>query len=227
LKTNFKRKYYFDQKLLYRIGNVFLNPYKGRSDSSNMNLLIFPPLFWGLILACPDPDPLAQQNPEPKTETLGCNDHLYSVVRRAGPGTSTGLSAALVAGGGWWGCATPTGPAGGRGGAAAAAQAPPAPPPRSPPPRSPASQAQPPVFPEIIDEWEIFRFVFLLFIFWPSFLGILRIVSQSEHWFQSGLAIKNPPKKTKKPTKNVFFWVFLNLKFCLKIMQTFLFETDF
>jgi hypothetical protein len=30
-----------------------------------------------------------------------------------------------------------------------------------------------------------------------------------------GLAIKNPPKKTqknhlKKPTKNVFFWVFLN-----------------
>jgi hypothetical protein len=55
-----------------------------------------------------------------------------------------------------------------------------------------------------------------------------------------GLALKNPPKKThpkktkknhlKKPTKNVFFlvfWVFLNCKFFMKLIQTFLFETDF
>ncbi len=50
---------------------------------------------------------------------------------------------------------------------------------------------------------------------------------------------KNPPKKTqkthlKKPTKNVFFvsffgffWVFLNFLFFMKIIQTFLFHTDF
>jgi hypothetical protein len=53
----------------------------------------------------------------------------------------------------------------------------------------------------------------------------------------AGLAIKkthpkNPPKKThlKKPTKNVFFWVFwgfLNFFIFMKIIQTFLFETDF
>jgi hypothetical protein len=118
-----------------------------------MKLLNFFP-FLGANFGLPGSgsvDPIESgSNPESGTETLGCNNHLYSVVRRAGPGTSTGWSAALVAGGGW-GCATPTGPAGGRGGAAAAAQAPPAPPPRSPPPRSPASQAQPPVFPEIID----------------------------------------------------------------------------
>jgi hypothetical protein len=38
----------------------------------------------------------------------------------------------------------------------------------------------------------------------------------------AGLAIKIP---TKKPTKNVFF--FFNFKFFMKIIQTFLFETDF
>jgi hypothetical protein len=55
-----------------------------------------------------------------------------------------------------------------------------------------------------------------------------------------GLALKNPPKKThpkktkkthlKKPTKNVFlgfFWVFLIFLFFMKIIQTFLFQTDF
>jgi hypothetical protein len=52
---------------------------------------------------------------------------------------------------------------------------------------------------------------------------------------ESGLAIKNSPKKTqpkktkkplKKPTKNVFFF---NFEFFMKIIQTFLilFETDF
>jgi hypothetical protein len=52
--------------------------------------------------------------------------------------------------------------------------------------------------------------------------------------FFPGLAIKNPPKKTpknhlKKPTKMFFwgFWDFLNFKFFMKIIQTFLFETDF
>jgi len=46
---------------------------------------------------------------------------------------------------------------------------------------------------------------------------------------------KNPPKKPpknhlKKPTKNGFlrfFWVFLNFLFFMKIIQTFLFQTDF
>jgi hypothetical protein len=43
---------------------------------------------------------------------------------------------------------------------------------------------------------------------------------------QAGLAIKTHPKNPKKPhnktTKNVFFY-----KFFMKIIQTFLFETDF
>jgi hypothetical protein len=40
--------------------------------------------------------------------------------------------------------------------------------------------------------------------------------AEGRHVQQAGLAIRNPPKKThpkknhlKKPTKNVFFWVFL------------------
>jgi hypothetical protein len=42
---------------------------------------------------------------------------------------------------------------------------------------------------------------------------------------------KTPPKKTqkptlKKPTKNGF-WGFLNFLFFMKIIQTFLFQTDF
>jgi hypothetical protein len=58
---------------------------------------------------------------------------------------------------------------------------------------------------------------------------------------EPGLALKNPPKKThpkkpkkthlKKPTKKCFFfgffWVFLNFLFFMKIIQTFLFQTDF
>jgi hypothetical protein len=48
---------------------------------------------------------------------------------------------------------------------------------------------------------------------------------------KAGLLIKNPPKKTrkkhlKKPTK-IFFLFFSNFYFCMKIIQTFLFETDF
>ncbi len=39
---------------------------------------------------------------------------------------------------------------------------------------------------------------------------------------QAGLAIKNP---LKKPTKNVFFFLIFN--FFMKIIQMFLFETDF
>ena len=42
-------------------------PYKGRSDSLNMNFLkVF--LFWGQISTGlnPDPDPLTQLNPDPK-----------------------------------------------------------------------------------------------------------------------------------------------------------------
>jgi hypothetical protein len=47
-----------------------------------------------------------------------------------------------------------------------------------------------------------------------------------------GLALKKPTQKNpknppKKPTKNVFFWVFLNFSFFMKIIQTFLFQTDF
>jgi hypothetical protein len=56
-----------------------------------------------------------------------------------------------------------------------------------------------------------------------------------------GLALKNPTKKThpkkptqkntknhlKKPIKNGFFGVFLNFYFFMKIIQTFLFQTDF
>ncbi len=43
---------------------------------------------------------------------------------------------------------------------------------------------------------------------------------------------KNPPKKPKKthlkkPTKNGVFWVFLIFLFFMKIIQTFLFQTDF
>jgi hypothetical protein len=57
---------------------------------------------------------------------------------------------------------------------------------------------------------------------------------------QPGLALKNPPKKThpekpkknhlKKTTKNGFFWVFLGFLiflYFMKIIQTFLFQTDF
>jgi hypothetical protein len=53
---------------------------------------------------------------------------------------------------------------------------------------------------------------------------------------QAGLAIKNPPKKPtqkthpkthlKKPLK-WFFWVFKNFTFFMRIIKTFLFETDF
>jgi hypothetical protein len=50
---------------------------------------------------------------------------------------------------------------------------------------------------------------------------------------KSGLAIKNPPQKNpqknthlKKPITNVF-WVFLKFLIFMKIIQTFLFETDF
>jgi hypothetical protein len=41
----------------------------------------------------------------------------------------------------------------------------------------------------------------------------------------SGLAIKNQPKKPQKKTLNIFFFFFF--KFFMKIIQTFLFETDF
>jgi hypothetical protein len=44
---------------------------------------------------------------------------------------------------------------------------------------------------------------------------------------QAGLPIKNPHKKPKKTTKNVFFGFFFNFLFFMKIIQTFLFETDF
>jgi hypothetical protein len=48
---------------------------------------------------------------------------------------------------------------------------------------------------------------------------------------EAGLAIKNPPKKTHLKTHYkcffLFFWVFLNFLFFMKIIQTFLFETDF
>jgi hypothetical protein len=47
----------------------------------------------------------------------------------------------------------------------------------------------------------------------------------------TGLAIKNPPEKTQKnhlktPTKMFFFCFFFYFKFFMKIIQTFLFETD-
>jgi hypothetical protein len=42
---------------------VFLNPYKGRSDSSNMNFL----LFWDSFLACLDPFQIRIPNPDPLT----------------------------------------------------------------------------------------------------------------------------------------------------------------
>ncbi len=54
-------------------------------------------------------------------------------------------------------------------------------------------------------------------------------------YLDAGLAIKNPPKKIqkthlKKPTKKVFlgfFYFFFIFIFFMKIIQTFLFETDF
>ncbi len=66
------------------------------------------------------------------------------------------------------------------------------------------------------------------------------IISVDPARFRPGLALKNPPKKThpkkpqkthlKKPTKNGFFGfflVFLIFLFFMKIIQTFLFQTDF
>jgi hypothetical protein len=66
-----------------------------------------------------------------------------------------------------------------------------------------------------------------------DYLEILYVVSEHNH--KAGLATKNPPKKStrknpKKTSKNPLkmdFWFFFNFKFFLKIIQTFLFETDF
>jgi hypothetical protein len=45
---------------------------------------------------------------------------------------------------------------------------------------------------------------------------------------KAGLAIKNPPKKPpKKPLKMGFLGFFILFLFFMKILQTFLFETDF
>jgi hypothetical protein len=38
---------------------------------------------------------------------------------------------------------------------------------------------------------------------------------------------KNPQKKTKKNHQKWFFGAFLNFKFLMRIIQIFLFETDF
>jgi hypothetical protein len=45
----------------------------------------------------------------------------------------------------------------------------------------------------------------------------------------AGLAIKNPPKKTKKKhlKNSLKMFFFFNFKFLMKIIQTFLFKTDF
>ncbi len=50
------------------------------------------------------------------------------------------------------------------------------------------------------------------------------VVAVQDLVLDPGLAIKNPPKKT---TKNIFLGVFLKFLFFMKIIQTFLFETDF
>jgi hypothetical protein len=65
----------------------------------------------------------------------------------------------------------------------------------------------------------------------------VRLRYPQPQWLWAGLALKNPPKKIhpkktkkthlKKTTKNGFFWVFLKFLFFMKIMQTFLFQTDF
>jgi hypothetical protein len=67
--------------------------------------------------------------------------------------------------------------------------------------------------------------------------SVIIFVDKQEHadgLLKAGLAIKNPPKKnppikthSKNPTKNDFFVFFLNFFFNMKIIQTFLFETDF
>jgi hypothetical protein len=45
---------------------------------------------------------------------------------------------------------------------------------------------------------------------------------------KTGLAIKNPPKKNQKNRKKCFYWFFFKFfNFFMKIIQTFLFETDF
>jgi hypothetical protein len=61
---------------------------------------------------------------------------------------------------------------------------------------------------------------------------LLLIAAKARHHLpdglEAGLAIKNPPKKKqKKKTMNMVLGVFLNFKFFTKIIQTFLFETDF
>jgi hypothetical protein len=71
----------------------------------------------------------------------------------------------------------------------------------------------------------------------PSGTGFPTGLGSLPYRFFPGLALKNPPKKThpkkpkkthlKKPNKNGFFWVFLNFLFFMKIIQTFLFQTDF
>jgi hypothetical protein len=71
----------------------------------------------------------------------------------------------------------------------------------------------------------------------PGLSKHLFVAFKMVNLLQAGLAIKNPTKKPnqnnpkkihlKKPTKNGFFGFFFNFKFFMKILQTFLFETDF
>ncbi len=69
---------------------------------------------------------------------------------------------------------------------------------------------------------------------------VLKVDEGEERRRGAELALKNPPKKThpkkpkkthlKKPTNNgffLFFLGFLNFLFFMKIIQTFLFQTDF
>jgi hypothetical protein len=59
----------------------------------------------------------------------------------------------------------------------------------------------------------------------------LQAVHRLEEALEAGLAIKNPPKKNQKKTPKkplkMGFLVFFYFYFFMKIIQTFLFETDF
>jgi hypothetical protein len=71
----------------------------------------------------------------------------------------------------------------------------------------------------------------------PLLGGTVLLQHLRERWshgpnvYKAGLALKSPPKKTqknhlKKPTKDGFFGFFLIFQFFIKIIQTFLFQTD-
>jgi hypothetical protein len=66
---------------------VFLSPYKGRPGSSKIIFLHLVLFFggWGTVLACLDPDPLTQLNPDPTRILITGFNWSAPVLGRSGP----------------------------------------------------------------------------------------------------------------------------------------------